>query len=103
VATLVSSKRSKEAAMVRMFVRHNVRDYEAWRRVYDAFAPQQKAHGVREESVYQSVENPNDVTVTNDFDDLMAAHAFLAAREVQEAIKDAGVVGDPQVWFTVER
>ena len=43
-----------------------------------------------------------DVTVTNDFDDLDAARAFLASGEVQEAIKDAGVVGDPQVWFTVK-
>jgi hypothetical protein len=87
--------------MVRMFVRHSVRDYDSWRRVYDAFAPQQEAHGVRAESMFQSVEDPNDVTVTNDFDDLDAARAFLASGEVQEAIKDAGVVGDPQVWFTV--
>jgi len=86
-----------------MFVRHDVGEYDAWRRVYDAFASQQQAHGVRAEAVYQSVDNPNDVTVTNDFEDIETARAFLESSEVRDAIQDAGVVGDPQVWFTTER
>jgi hypothetical protein len=86
-----------------MFVRHDVREYDAWRRVYDAFAAQHQAHGVRAEAVYQSVDNPNDVTVTNDFEDIEIARAFLESSEVRDTIQDAGVVGEPQVWFTTER
>ena len=47
-----------------MFVRHTVSDYKAWRKVYDDFATTQKAMDVTAEAVYQSADNPNDITVT---------------------------------------
>jgi hypothetical protein len=50
--------------MATMFVRHTVSDYKAWRKVYDDFASTQKAMGVTAEAVYQSADNPNDITVT---------------------------------------
>ncbi len=34
---------------------------------YDDFANYQKTHGVIDESVYQSIDDPNDVTVIHDF------------------------------------
>ena len=39
--------------MVMMFVRHTVSDYKTWRKIYDGFAPIQKAHGVEAQAVYQ--------------------------------------------------
>ena len=39
--------------MVTMFVRHTVSDYKAWRKIYDDFAPIQKAKGVEAQAVYQ--------------------------------------------------
>jgi hypothetical protein len=55
--------------MVRLYIRHRVADYDAWRKVYDDFAGQQQAAGVRAVAVYQSIDDPNDVTVWHDFDD----------------------------------
>jgi hypothetical protein len=85
-----------------MFVRHNVREYDAWRRVYDGVADIQEARGVRAEWVYQSVDDPLDVTVIHDFDDLASGKAYLEASDVRAAIEEAGVVGEPLVWFTTE-
>ena len=62
--------------MVRSFIRHHVSDYAAWREVYDSFGDAQREHGVRAEAVYRGVDDPNDVTVTHDFDDAEAAKAF---------------------------
>jgi hypothetical protein len=42
--------------MVRLYIRHPVADYDAWRNVYDDFAGQQQAAGVRAEAVYQSID-----------------------------------------------
>jgi hypothetical protein len=36
------------------FVQHRVKDYDAWRRVYDSVADMQKAGGVITESVYRA-------------------------------------------------
>jgi hypothetical protein len=88
--------------MVRMFVRHDVADYDAWRKVYDDFADEQQARGVRAEAVYRSVEDPNDVTVWHDFDDVESARAFMSSDLLRETMASAGVQGQPQIWLTEE-
>src|SRR4051794_30392111 len=66
----------EELRMTTLFVRHTVSDYKAWRKVYDSFAPAQKAGGVTAQAVYQAADNPNDVTITHDFASLEKAKAF---------------------------
>jgi hypothetical protein len=89
--------------MARVYIRHRVADYEAWRRVYDDFGPQQQAGGVRGEAVYQSVDDPHDVTVWHDFDDVETARDFVTSDELRDAMGAAGVQGEPQIWLTQER
>jgi hypothetical protein len=97
VSRVASGKESK--TMATLFVRHTVSSYEKWRKLYDSFAPVQKAHGVLAQSVYQSADNPNDVTVTHDFATLEAARAFTKSEELRKAMTEAGVVGAPTIWF----
>ena len=85
--------------MTTLFVRHTVKDYAAWRKAYDGFAPVQKAKGVTAQAVYQAADNPNDVTVTHEFANLAAAQAFAGAAELKAAMQSAGVLGAPTVWF----
>jgi hypothetical protein len=44
--------------MVRLFVRHNVADYGAWRKAYDEFDEERAAMGVTGDAVFQSIDNP---------------------------------------------
>ena len=85
--------------MVTLFVRHQVKDYAAFREVYKGAGPMQKRGGVLAEAVYQSEDDPNDVTVTHDFASLAEARALAGSAELQEAMNKAGVVGAPTVWF----
>lgn len=85
--------------MATMFVRHQVADYAAWRRVYDGLAPTQKARGVLAETVYQAADDPNNVTVTHEFATLDAARAFAGSSELKQAMGAAGVQGAPAIWF----
>jgi hypothetical protein len=59
--------------MATLFVRHTVADYNFWRKRFDEFQPIGAEHGVKSAAVYQAVDNPNDVTVTHDFDTVEAA------------------------------
>ena len=86
--------------MTTMFVRHTVANYQAWRKVYDGFAPVQKAKGVTAQAVYQAADNPNDITVTHDFATVETAHAFANSEELKSAMQNAGVAGAPTIWFT---
>ena len=75
-------------------VRHRVADFDAWRKVYDGFAPIQAEHGVHAHQVLRSIENPNDVTVEHTFDSPEAAREFFATPELKEAMSKAGVDAD---------
>jgi hypothetical protein len=86
--------------MATLFVRHQVSDYAAWRRVYDGFAPTKAALGVQTATVYRAADDPNNITVTHDFATLEAAQAFAASPELRAAMHDAGVQGAPTIWFT---
>jgi quinol monooxygenase YgiN len=93
-------KDREERQMVTMFVRHTVSNYKAWRKIYDDFAPIQKAKGVKAQAVYQAADNPNDITVTHDFATREAAQAFVKSEELKKAMQNAGVVGAPTIWIT---
>jgi Zn-dependent oligopeptidase len=79
-----------------MFMRHTVSHDKAWRKVYDGFASTQKAMGVTAQAVYQSADNPNDITVTHDFATIAAAQTFAGSPDLRKAMQGAGVVGAPQ-------
>ena len=72
-------------------VRHRVADFDAWKTVYDGFAPIQAEHGVQGHQVLRSIENPNDIIVSHTFDSPEAARAFFAMPELKETMSQAGV------------
>jgi len=88
--------------MATMFVRHTVSDFAAWKKGYDNAGAMQDAGGVTAEAVYQSADDPNDVTVMHDFATIEAAKAFVNSPELKQAMQAAGVVGAPTIWFTTK-
>ena len=88
--------------MTTMFIRHQVADYAAWRRVYDDFGPTQRRLGVTAEAVYRAADNANDVTVTHDFATLEAAQAFAGSDDLGATMGQAGIVGEPTIWFAAK-
>ena len=88
--------------MVRMFVPHSVSDYEAWRKVYDAFDQERAPMGVTGEAVFRGVDDANDVTAWHDFATAEEAKAFAAWPRLKEAMGEAGVAGQPQIWFVTQ-
>jgi ABC-type sugar transport system substrate-binding protein len=99
VAFVIVSAASAQQAGVRMFVRLEVVQYSEWRKVYDGFAPARKAAGITESTLWQSADDPNDVTIVNEFPTLEQARAFAASGELKDAMHNSGLRGPPQVWF----
>jgi hypothetical protein len=86
--------------MVRLFVRHEVKDYAAWRKEYDAFDGHRIGAGVTAATVCRDVANTNLVTVTHDFATLDQARALVGSEQLKTAMMKAGVIGPPEIWFT---
>jgi len=86
--------------MVRMFVRHEVADYDKWIKAYHDFDGERGGMGVTGHEVYRSVVNGNDVTITHDFETLEKAKAFMESPRLREVMEAAGVTSQPSAWFT---
>lgn len=86
--------------MTRLFIRHSVRDYDTWRKAYDAFGSQRTAMGVTGAEVFRSATDPGDVTVWHDFASIAEAQAFAALPSLKEAMQGAGVLSKPDFWYT---
>jgi hypothetical protein len=86
--------------MATMFVRHEVSDFGAWKKAYDDFDSERQSMGVTGHGAYQADGNPNEVTVYHHFDDMETARSFATSPRLQQVMKEAGVVGDPNIWFT---
>ena len=97
--TLAATVSSAQQTGARMYVRLEVVNYSEWRKVFDGFAAARKAAGVTSSTVWQSADDPNDVTILNDFPTIEQARAFAASGDLKDAMRNAGVKGPPQVWF----
>jgi hypothetical protein len=88
--------------MTRLFVRHNVADYTRWRKAYNEFDAERVKLGVTAHAVFQSIDDPNDVTVWHDFSTSQSAKSFASGARLKEVMGNAGVKGVPQIWFVSE-
>lgn len=88
--------------MVRLFVRHPVNDYGAWRKAYDDFDQERRSMGVVGHAVFQSVDDANDVTAWHDFETSQKAKAFVSSERLKSVMQAAGVAGTPTIWFATE-
>lgn len=85
--------------MATLFVRHDVADFDHWKRAYDDFDAERAPMGVTSHGVYRGDENPNDVTVYHEFETMEAAKSFAGSPRLREVMEAAGVEGLPTIWF----
>ncbi len=82
-----------------MIVRHSVRDYGAWRPVYDGHEAARTAAGLTNGRVYRSAEDPSDILLLFDTADRRRAEEFGRSDDLREAMQRAGVVGQPEIRY----
>ena len=78
-----------------MIVRHSVRDYGAWRPVYDGHEAARTAAGLTNGRVYRSAKDLNDIVILFDMADRRRAEEFGRSDDLREAMQRTGVVGQP--------
>ena len=72
-------------------VHHRVRDFDAWKQVYDSVRDVQRDGGVRYQRVIRSADDPSMVVVVHEFESGDAAKAFFDNPALRDAMQRAGV------------
>jgi hypothetical protein len=85
--------------MLMMLVRHKVADFERWKAVFDSHAAAQREAGIHPRHVLRSLDDPNEVFILLDVDDLDKARAFVTSPDVPGAQEASGVLDEPDLWF----
>jgi heme-degrading monooxygenase HmoA len=85
--------------MVHVIVRHKVADYTKWKQAFDAYLNRRMASGETGFRVFQSIDDPRDVTVFTDWESADSARRFMSSEDLRGAMQNAGVVGNPEVQF----
>lgn len=82
-----------------MLVRHRVKDFATWKPVYDGHAPKRREAGLTDRLVLRSAEDPNNVFVLFEAQDLGRARAFGTSTDLRDTMMKAGVMEQPDVHF----
>jgi quinol monooxygenase YgiN len=90
-------KKPVSGGKVVVIITHEVKEYSAWRKGYDADESNRKQAGFKVSGVYADVKNPNMVTIVGEFPSAAAAEAFSTSPKLKEVMEKAGVVGNPEV------
>jgi heme-degrading monooxygenase HmoA len=88
--------------MADLVVAHHVADFDRWLEVFRSKDDLRKSNGGTGHSVARVADDPNSVVVTNSFATLDGARAFAANPALKEAMAEAGVDSEPQVWIVEE-
>jgi hypothetical protein len=84
--------------MIRMLCRNKVADFAQWKSAFDSHAEAQAAAGLKLESLWRSIEYPNEVFFLFSVADLEQARAFTSAVAPAEAAKKYGVL-EGDIWY----
>jgi heme-degrading monooxygenase HmoA len=85
-----------------VIVQHKVRDYDAWKSVFDEHGDVRRRHGATGHELYRSLQDPNEVTVVNHFPSKEQAEAFAADPSLKEAMERGGVISEPRLTWARE-
>jgi hypothetical protein len=83
--------------MTTVIVTHEVKNYSDWKKVYDEDEENRSKSGMKITGLYQSVDNPNMVTVVGEAPSAEAVNQFMSNPELRATMERGGVLGMPDV------
>ena len=85
--------------MTHILIRHKVADFAKWKPAYDAHLTARKEAGLKEQSLLRNIDNPNEVVLLFEAEDLKRAKTFTDSSDLREVMQKAGVVDKPDILF----
>lgn len=82
-----------------LLVRHKVKDFQEWKRLFDSHKEAQRAAGLQIEKVMRNLYEPNEVFLFFDVTDLAKARGFVNSPDLAEVRAAAGVLDKPDIYF----
>jgi len=82
-----------------MAVSHTVKDFDTWKKGFDAHESARTASGLTKMAVSRDMENPNKVSIFLKIADLQKAKDFAASPNLKETMQKLGVTSKPEIIY----
>jgi quinol monooxygenase YgiN len=87
--------------MPHLLVHQRIEEFDRWKEVFDRLAPARAAASCRSTALFRNLEDPHEVVVLFEFEDLMKAREHMTSPDLRAAWRDAGVT-DPGTRSVLE-
>jgi hypothetical protein len=84
---------------VRVMVRSHVKDWDAWKKVYDSHVQMRTDAGLTQRVLAHTAGDNHMVTLVFAVADLAKAKAFMNSQDLKDRMKEAGTDGPPDIYF----
>ncbi len=88
--------------MAYILVHHKIEDYNKWKPVFDNDAGNRAKHGSTGGKIFRNADNPNDIFTLLEISSIEKGKELTQSDSLKEAMKKAGVIGMPEVYFLDE-
>ena len=88
--------------MTYVMVMHKVKDFEKWKSIYDEHGEMRKKLGSKGAFAFRNSKDPNEIIVMSQWEDIESANNFVESESLKNAMKKAGVMNKPQVYYLDE-
>jgi len=88
--------------MAIILVKHNVKEYSEWKKIYDEHKGFRIKSGMVSEKVFRSTTNPTEIFLLFKWDNILNAKIFTQSEDLKMTMQKAGVIGKPEMHFLEE-
>lgn len=88
--------------MASMLTELKVKDFSAWKKIYDSNEEFRKSSGALSGKVFHDAADPNKVVILFNWDSLAGAKKFASSPQLKARQEQSGVLGEPTVRFLTE-
>ncbi|MFO7526730.1 MAG: hypothetical protein R6W68_14855 [Ignavibacteriaceae bacterium] len=88
--------------MAHILIHHKIEEYNKWKPAFDNHSDARAENGSKGGKVFRNADDPNDIFVLLEISSIENAKKFVSSDSTREAMKNAGVIGMPEIYFIEE-
>jgi hypothetical protein len=96
---LVPSLGTRDDPMRYVLVKHKVKDFDIWKKIFDADAGNRQAAGSKGGVLLRAMDDPNMVYILFEMEDVEKAKGFFRSAQLKKTMEKAGVIEEPHIHF----
>ena len=85
--------------MIYLMATQKVEDFDRWKKVFDEHSTKRGAMGSKGAEILRNSAYPNEIVVITKWEDEDAAKKFAGSKDLKNVMKNAGVVGLPELRY----